>query len=182
MIRPLRKRHRHMVVVIGVFLPVAFAVGIAVRKPVPVVNSLPPELAPVASHFELPAWQRADLFAKSPVTVYLMREHGGAERWAIGFSAAKDFVKPDLIVYWVVENQTIKDTLPDNAILLGSFSSTPLALPDEAAQSTSRLVLFSLADNEIVDASKPLPGAPASLPASAFTNQANPPAGMPALQ
>src|SRR5664279_6070571 len=154
MIRPLRQRHRHMVIVIGVFLPVAFAVGIAARKPTPIVNSLPTELTTAISKFESQAWQRSDLFPKSPVTVSLMRGHSGAGRSALEFSAAKDFVKPDLIVYWVIGGQTIKDTLPDNAILLGSFSSSPLALADEVARSDGQLVLFSLADNEIVDVSK----------------------------
>jgi hypothetical protein len=154
MIRPLRQRHRHFVIALGIFLPVAFAVGIAARRAVPEVNSLPKELAPAVAQFEAQEWQRADLFTKSPVQVRLMREHSGAGKFAVEFSAAKDFVKPDLIVYWVAGNPTITDKLPDNAILLGSFSSTPLLLLDEITKSTGQLVLFSLADNEIVDVSK----------------------------
>ena len=85
-----------------------------------------------------------------------MREHNGAGKFGVEFSAAKDFVKPDLIDYWVAGNPTIADELPDNAVLLGSFSSMPLPLSDEAMKSSGALVLFSLADNEIVDASKPI--------------------------
>ncbi len=106
--------------------------------------------------FESQEWQRADLFAKSPVQVRLMREHSGSGKFAVEFSAARDFVKPDLIVYWSAGNPNITDKLPDNAILLGSFSSTPLPLTDEITKSNGQLVLFSLADNEIVDASKPI--------------------------
>ena len=155
MIRPLRQRHHHIVIALGIFLPVAFAVGIAARKPVPEASSLPKELATAVTQFESQEWQRADLFTKSPVQVRLMREHSGAGKFAVELSAAKDFVKPDLIVYWVAGNPTITDKLPDNAILLGSFSSTPLLLSDEIANSTGQLVLFSLADNEIEDVSKP---------------------------
>jgi hypothetical protein len=155
MIRPLRQRHRHIVIALGIFLPVAFAVGIAARRSVPEVNSLPKELAPAVAQFEAQEWQRADLFTKSPVQIRLMREHSGAGKFAVELSAAKDFVKPDLIVYWVAGNPTITDKLPDNSILLGSFSTQPLPLSDEIANSTGQLVLFSLADNEIVDVSKP---------------------------
>ena len=156
MIRPLRQRHRRIVIALGIFLPVAFAVGIAARRTVPEVNSLPKELAPAVARFEAQEWQRADLFAKSPVQVHLMREHSGSGKFAVEFSAAKDFVKPDLIVYWSAGNPTITDRLPDNAVLLGSFNSSPLLLSDEITKSNGQLVLFSVADNEIVDVSKPI--------------------------
>ena len=155
MIRPLRQRHRHIVIALGIFLPVAFAVGIAARRPVPEVSSLPKELVSATVQFESQEWQRTDLFAKIPMQVRLMCEHSGAGKFAVEFSAAKDFVKPDLIVYWVAGNPAIADKLPDNAALLGSFSPTPLPLSDEVAKSNGQLVLFSLADNEIVDVSKP---------------------------
>src|SRR5882724_8006444 len=101
MIRCLRQRHRHMVIALGLFLPVVFAVGIAARRPVPEVNSLPKELAPGVAQFAAQEWQRADLFTKSSVQIRLMREHHGAGKFAVEFCAAKDFVRPDLIVYWV---------------------------------------------------------------------------------
>lgn len=156
MIRPLRQRHRHIVIALGIFLPVAFAVGIAARRAVPEVNSLPKELTTAVAQFEAQKWQRADLFTKSPVQVLLMREHSGAGKFAVEFSAAKDFVKPDLIVYWVAGNPTIADKLPENAVLLGTFSSTPLPLSEEITETNGQVVLFSLADNEIVDVSKPI--------------------------
>lgn len=154
MIRPLRQRHRRLVIVIGIFLPIVFAVGIAARKTVPATASLPAGLAASSQKFTVTKWERSDMFAKTPIQVRLMGENANGGRLAVEFSAAKDFVKPDLIVYWVAGNPTITDTLPDNAILLGSFSSAPLALSDEVAQSSGQLVLFSLADNEIVDVSK----------------------------
>lgn len=155
MIRPLRQRHRYIVIALGIFLPAAFAVGIAARRAVPEVNSLPKELAPAVAQFEAQEWQRADFFMKSPVRVRLLREHNGVGKFAVEFSTAKDFVKPDLIVYWVAGNPNITDKLSDNAILLGAFNSTPLPLSDEVVKSNGQLVLFSLADNEIVDVSKP---------------------------
>jgi len=156
MIRCLRQRHRHTVIALGIFLPVAFAVGIAARRPVPEVNSLPKELRPVVQQYDRQEWQRTDLFTKSPVQVHLMGEHGSTGKFAIALSAPKDFVKPDLIVYWVAGSPTITGELPGDAMLLGGFASVALPLPSKALTTSGVLVLFSLADNEIVDVTKPI--------------------------
>ena len=157
MIRPLRQRHRRVVIVLGVLLPVAFAVGIAARKPVPGMTSLPKELATSSQKFAVTEWERADLFTKSPIQVRLLRENAGAGHFAVEFSAAKDFVKPDLIVYWVAVGTRITNTIPDHAFLLGSFnSSAALPLPREAGSASGVLVLYSLADHVIVETSKSL--------------------------
>ncbi len=156
MICPLRQRHRRMVTALGVFLPVAFAVGIAARKPVPDMISLPKELVTSRQKFAVIEWERADLFTKTPMQVRLLRERAGTGRFAVEFSTAKDFVKPDLIVYWVAGSPNLTDKLPDNARLLGAFNSS-LALPlsPDIASGSGVLVLYSLADQEIVEVSKP---------------------------
>ncbi len=157
MIRPLRQRHRQIVIALGIFLPVAFGVGIAARKPAPLVIELPAALEVASQPFKIIEWQRADLFTKAPIQVRLLREHSGAGKFAITLSAAKDFVKPDLLVYWIAGSPNITDTLPENAQLLGAFnSSSSLVLPAEAATQAGVLMLYSLADNEIVDVSKPI--------------------------
>jgi hypothetical protein len=156
MIHPLRQRHRRVVLVLGVFLPIAFVVGVASRKPAPTVAELPAALTATPQQFEAVEWKRADLFAKTPIEVYLLRDQKSLGRFGIEFSAAKDFVKPDLIVYWVAGNPNITDALPDSAILVGSFSSTTLPLPDGVAKSSGEFVLFSLADNQVVDVSIPV--------------------------
>ena len=155
MIRPLRQRHRRMVIVLGVILPVAFAVGIAARKPVPGMTSVPKELVASPQKFAVTEWERADLFMKAPIQVGLLRESAGAGHFAVEFSAAKDFVKPDLIVYWVAVGTKITDTIPDDAFLVGPFnSSAALPLPLEAGSASGALVLYSLADHAIVETSK----------------------------
>ena len=156
MIRPLRQRHHRMVIVLGVFLPIAFVVGIAARKPVPGMTSLPKELVASPQKFAVTEWQRADLFTKTPIQVRLLRESAGAGQSAVEFTAAKDFVKPDLIVYWVAGGPNLTDKLPDNARLLGAFNSS-LALPlsPDSGPGSGVLILYSLADQEIVEVSKP---------------------------
>jgi hypothetical protein len=155
MIRRLRQRHRHVVIALGICLPGLFAVGIAARKPAPMVNELPAALAAARQPSENFEWQRADLFMKSPVQVRLLREPSNSGAFAISFSAAKDFVKPDLLVYWVAGSPEIADSLPEGARLIGAFDpASALVLPPEAAVQTGRLILYSLADNEIVNVSK----------------------------
>jgi hypothetical protein len=158
MILRLRQRHRRMVITLGVLMPLVFAAGMALRKPVPEVDSLPYGLA-AAQRFTSQLWQRGDLFAKAPVKVRLLSE--STNSFALGFTAAKDFVKPDLLVYWVAGNTGGMDALPDNAVLLGGFDSVALPLPADAATTDGVLVLYSLADNEIVDVSKPARFGPA---------------------
>ena len=156
MIRPLRQRHHRMVIVLGVFLPVAFAVGIAARKPVPGMTSLPKELVASPRTFAVTEWERSDLLTKTPIQVRLLRESAGTGRFAVEFSATKDFVKPDLIVYWVAGSPNVTDTLPDNARLVGAFnSSVLLPLSPDTAPGSGVLILYSLADQEIVEVSKP---------------------------
>ncbi len=74
---------------------------------------------------------------------------------AVSMSAPADFIKPDLMVYWVSGSAGRTETLPTNAILLGAFGSVALPLPDEVAHTPGVLVLYSLADGEWVDVSKP---------------------------
>jgi hypothetical protein len=159
MILSLRRRHRRVFIALGAFLPAVFAIGIATRKPAPVFGAFPAAPAAVAQSFEAVGPQRSDLFAKIPVQVRLWREQIGANRFAVGLSTGQNFVKPDLIVYWDAGNPAITDTVPDNAILLGGFGPSALLLPEQAAKSGGVLVLYSLADGEIVDVSHSFPPA-----------------------
>lgn len=154
MILALRERHRRMFASLGILLPIAFVVGIAARKPVPGADSLPEVLTASPQQFAATGWARRDLFEKGHVQVRLLRAEGSG-RFAVTLSAGKDFVKPDLLVYWVAGSPSGTDKLPDRAMLLGSFSTSTLVLPAEASTTEGSLVLFSLADQEIVDVSRP---------------------------
>ena len=156
MIYPLRQSHHHIIIALGILLPVTFVVGIAARKPLPKVNTLPNEISPAINLFAAEVWSRADLFPKSSVRTRLLREQSGTGKFAVALSAAKDFVKPDLLVYWLNGNPNVTDALPDNAILLGAFNAPQLPLPAAAEKTNGLLALYSLADNEIVDISKPI--------------------------
>jgi hypothetical protein len=158
MIRPLRQRHRRTMIALGIVLPMAFVIGIAARRPVPVMGELPMALVPVAGNWESAGPERSDLFTKAPVTVRLLRVPGETRVSAVQLSAGKDFLKPDLLVYWVAGAVRVTDKLPDQAVLLGVFqTSVALPLPRNAPATGGSLVLYSLADQEVVVASAPLP-------------------------
>jgi hypothetical protein len=155
MIRPLRQRHYRTFIVLGILLPAAFAIGIAARKPAPVIAEIPAALAWEPQSFKFVEWQRADLFARVPVQVQLLRDEKNSGRYGFKLSADNNFVKPDLIVYWSAGNPAMTNTVPENAILLGAFDAEALPLPEAVERSSGSLLLFSLADGEIVEVSKP---------------------------
>jgi hypothetical protein len=173
MIRPLRQCHRYLLVVLSVFLPAALVVGLAARRPVPVASELPPSLTAIPTVSESVVWKRTDLFTKAPVEVQLLNEQEGMGPFAIHFSAPGDFIKPDLIVYWIAGDPGIIDTLPGNAVLLGAFHSSALPVSDEMAKTNGVLVLYSLADNEVVDISKPFVVADVNRRSGTHTSSAN---------
>ena len=77
---------------------------------------------------------------------------------ALEVTAADPVVRPDVLVYWVPGNPKMDDSLPGDAILLGAWtqdSANALDLPQAARAGKGKLMLYSLADHEIVNISKP---------------------------
>jgi hypothetical protein len=157
MILPLRQRHLRLVMVLGCFLPAVFALGIATRKSVPPTGNLPGPLTLAPQSFAEVGHPEAGWFAKVALQVGLLKQQGEPGQLAVKLSGGRDLAKPDLMVYWVAGNPNLAGTLPDNAVLLGTFGPSPLILPPPAAHTQGVLVLYSLANAEIVDVSKPLP-------------------------
>jgi hypothetical protein len=155
MILSLRQRHRRVFAGLGIFLPVAVVIGITARPSLPIAKELSPVFA-ANNEARLVVWERSDLFSKAPISVQFLQPSNKSGGSFVGFTAAKNFVKPDLLVYWVPEDSVISDSLPATAILLGSFEASALAVNDSSAKSSGKLILFSLADSEIVDVSKPI--------------------------
>jgi hypothetical protein len=155
MILRLRQRHRRTFTILTLSLPVAFAFGIAARKPVPTVT-LPAELnLPAQQQFTATVWERTDLFVKAPVRIRLLRERSGGGGFGVSLSGATDFLRPDLLVYWFTGAAAIGETIPDDALLLGAFYTETLVFPAGVTPTNGVLVLYSLANQEIFDVSKP---------------------------
>ena len=161
MIRPLRTIHRRVFAVLGVALPIAFVISIAARKPPAIADSLPSALAVVPNRFTVSVWERDDLFSQNRLGVHLQRESLAADSFAVSLHAPDDFAKPDVMVYWVTGETASPETLPENARLLGTLSAAELILPADFATRAGRLILYSLADQEIVASSRPFSAVPA---------------------
>ena len=155
MILPLRRRHRRVFAAIGILLPVAFVAGVAARKPIP---TTPPSdaLPSPRQTFSQRGWNRSDLFTNVAVRVQLIHDAANTKRIALQISTPKDFVKADLLVYWLPADSIPKDNIPDDAVLLGAFvSGQPLPMPPTVVKKSGRLILYSLADHEILSVSQP---------------------------
>ena len=156
MIRPLRQGHRRIFAMLAIILPAAFAMGVAARKPVPKVEGLPAALMPPATSFPATIWSRNDLFSKVRIPAVLLRERADTGRYAIQLCVPAAFTKPDVLVYWCPVATVSKDSIPDDALFLGPFSgSTPRQLPGGISSAPGSLILYSLANGEVVDVSKP---------------------------
>ena len=157
MIRPLRQLHQRTFMALGFFLPLALALGILARQPFPVADPLAAPRLPAPPPFPVTVWERNDLFGNLPIRVTLLRETQSDGALAVELSATKnDFIQPDLMAYWVPGNPPLTHQLPDHARLLGGFNADALPLPPAAATTNGVLVLYSLANNAIVEVSQPI--------------------------
>lgn len=156
MIWRLRQIHRRTFTALSVLLPAAFLVGVAMRKPFPAMESVLPGLAGPSRQFNATVWERAGLFTNAGIRVRLLREAAGSGRFALSMASPPDFAKPDLMVYWVAGSSGTSNALPESSVLLGSFAAGALELSAEAVKNPGTLVLYSLADGQIVDVSGPV--------------------------
>ena len=141
-----------MVCALGVLMPIAFAAGIAARRSVPVVTSVSSELVRNAADFGAVDWAKADLWPGQHIITSLRRAPAGSVAVELMF---RDLARPDVLVYWAPGNDAVGQRLPDNARLLGALSDrAPLPFPAELHGETGRLLLYSLAHNEVVAESR----------------------------
>jgi len=141
-----------MVCTLGVLLPMAFTVGIAARKPVPVAAALPSGLVPNASDFGRVVWTKPDLWPGHRIITSLRRDAAGFVAVELMF---RELAKPDVLVYWAAGKESAAQGLPDDSRLLGALSNrAPLPIPADVRGEIGRFVLYSLADHEVVATSK----------------------------
>lgn len=145
-----------MVLTLSALLPAAFVLGIASRRVVPLVSTAATE----ALHQHLDAyksvWLRDDLWETGPLRTRLLRD-STASNLALEVTARHPIIRPDVLMYWVPGSPKLGDSLPSDAVLLGAWtqdSATTLALPQAFKTGEGKLLLYSLADHEILNVSK----------------------------
>jgi len=147
-----------MVLALGAFLPAAFVFGIASRNPVPLLTASPNHLAYQPGQ-TVAKWMREDLWQNSQLRTRLLTD-STQSTLALEVTASEPIVKPDVLLYWIPGNPEIQEILPNDAILLGAWLQDPvrpLNVPPAIKGSQGKLVLYSLADHEIVNSTKPFP-------------------------
>jgi hypothetical protein len=155
MIHHLRHAHHKIFVVLGVLLPVIFLAGVISRQPSPMMNILPTGLEPARNYSEPMVPAKIFSFVHSRVVAKVSSLQPGNTLFTAEIFGRQASVKPDVLVYWVSGNPGEISDLPAQAILLGELGTSPLALPARA-QRSGVLVLYSLADGQVVDFSKPI--------------------------
>ncbi len=146
MIAPLRRRHRVMVTLLLIAVPVGLVLALAARPPVPVVEGLPAALA-AGPGFGGGDVESYDVFGELGVAV---RSYHAADGAVLELTPAEPLARPDVLVYW--SGETASDRLPDGAVLLGALSdrARTYSVPAAAAGRAGHLVLYSLGHQEVV--------------------------------
>jgi hypothetical protein len=154
MIASLRKGHRFMFAVLGMALPVVFVVGLYERKSVPVMALLPAGLVANRPVSGSPVLLKTCAFPRTSASAKLFGTQKGDEL-TIQISTGNEPEKPDVLVYWVPGTPSGLDKVPTGAFLLGELGSQSLSLP-VGERPTGVLMLYSLADGEVIDVSNPI--------------------------
>jgi hypothetical protein len=149
MIRPLRQRHRYGFIVLGALLPATVAIGLSWRSAITPSGNLPASITPMAVMMQ-EIWTRTDLFAGHKIATRLLRSVEGE---GLAIELVGDLSVPDLLIYWSLTVTTAD--LPADAVLLGGFPQKT-AVPPNIAGRKGQLILYSLANHEVVAASRPL--------------------------
>lgn len=152
MIRALRQRHRTTTTVLSIILPVVFLFAVALRKPVPIWVPRPT--------FNNPIWEKNDLWAKPLIKTRLFSYNptNQPSRFAVQLIPEQPIIRPDVLAYWTPTMVGSIEQVPDSAVLLGSITGEPvMPLPSSSGNTLGSLILYSLADHEVIVVSSPLP-------------------------
>ena len=137
MIQPLRAAHRRTFAALAVALPAIFVAGLLVRHPETPAQSTQGSAAPAAGK---KAFESDHLFRHRIQTMIFADAAGRA----VELRPVEDLQAPDLLLYWSASGDDVA-----HATLLGAFEpGRRYRLP----ASGGRLLLYSLAHRELVDA------------------------------
>ena len=161
MIRALRQRHRTTTTALSIILPVVFLIAVTRRNPLPLSAARPGLITSTQPTFNNPIWEKNDLWAKPLIKTRLFSNNptNQPSRFAVQLIPEQPIIRPDVLAYWTPTMVGSLDQVPDSAVLLGSITGEPvmMPLPSSSGKTLGSLILYSLADHEVIGVSSPLP-------------------------
>ena len=151
MIHSLRKRHRRASMVLAVLVPGLFAIGLGMRTEWPDAMKIGtgPRSAQVGGI--------DDLWSTDGARTTLVQVRDGSRRIVIEGPDPFVAIIADPLLYWAVEERDFGDSLPEGAVFLGPFDSSSgviLSSTPDVTEASGRLIVYSLARQEIVAVSR----------------------------
>ena len=150
MIERLRGRHRRVVALLCVALPIGFVAGLLVRPEFPVQAADPALRLPTGAAGAENGWRYFELEAGGELALRVVGEDGGT---LLEIQPEADPQRPDVLVYWSAAVPEESSALPAGAALLGALSGAELRrlpLPAGTSGDEGTLYLYSLGRQEIV--------------------------------
>jgi len=157
MIRALRRRHRTIVSLLAVALPLLGVAGLVARRPIPAQEPLPEALGP--SEIETPAGAPRSRLSWPGGALTLVR----LSATELVLEPQVEIAGAELLVYWTVDAPAPGGNLPAESWLLGRVDGARacrLTLPSRAQESAGSLVLYDLAHQTVVATTELRGGAP----------------------
>lgn len=155
MIRPLRERHRRMMLGLLLLAPAGFLLGLRARPDEPVMTELPAQILHPSTATDTQGIVLKNEWPRLPISTVLFPSKSGLE-FTVELHAERDLLAPSILIYWSRDAAEYGGRLPEKSFLLGSMSgrgSGRLYLPPEAKGMPGFLILYSLIDQSVLDAS-----------------------------
>lgn len=153
MISPLRKRHRMMISVLMVIVPVVFIGALLVRSEIPAMEAVPDLHAHDTLDYSQVLFEAADLWGEAAIITRLKGDQSAPTHLAVELEPQRPLNLADPLVYWDPSGTATTNQLPTSAYLLGPMPGSgtrQFSLPDTARFIDGRLLLYSVAHQELL--------------------------------
>lgn len=153
MIRPLRQRHRMIISLLALVLPVAFIFALAARKRVPRMQDVPASLRGNDATLPQTLFEREDLWPDLSITTRLLADQHQPAKLAVELHPQEALAAPDILVYWRPRDVEASAASLAQAYLLGTLGGRQKRswyLPEAARTTEGELILYSLGHQTIL--------------------------------
>ncbi len=149
---------------LAVILPLALVAAIGVKRRAPIVDRVPRVLnQPSLSTWTAIAGTEAEL-VDLHIHLRMLTSDSLRSRLGVELTLTEALREPDVAVYWTARTGAAPETLPRDAVFLGTIGNAGaqrLELPSQAVATQGSLVLYSVAHGTVLGAltvSEPRPG------------------------